>query len=155
MARYHHPRTIETLMRARERAVMGRESRRPRPLMSKPQRFGILPSYWFWNELHRTDPMVAAFFTILWSVVNVPFAFLIFTYVRPSWLSVGLLGLSSVLSMGLAEKWLRRLIVRRRGHAEVLPGGEIEVPNYLPPASTLADRRGREASETEQAPRTR
>lgn len=97
-----------------QRATIERGSPRARPLASKPQPLGILPSLWFWRELWRTEPQLHMFFTLLWTMVNAPLVFLIVMYLRPFWLAVMAMVLIPIVSMGLAEKALRLLVVRRR-----------------------------------------
>lgn len=110
--KHHHPGTIETVSLAREHAALDSDS--PRPLMSKPQPLGILPSFWFWHDLWRTDPMLGQFFVLLCALMHAPFVYIFIVYLPPSWLPVGLMGLTYVLSMGLVEKWLRFRVTRRR-----------------------------------------
>lgn len=104
--------TAENALATRDRASAVRGARRS--LMSKPQPLGILPSFGFWQELWRTDPQLHLFFTLMWATLNAPFVYLTLRYLSPSWLSLILVLSLPVLSMGVAERWLRFLVVRRR-----------------------------------------
>jgi len=100
--------------------------------MSKPQPLGILPSFGFWHELWRTEPQLNMFFTLLWVTVNAPLVFLVIRYLPPSWLSLSLVVLLPLFSMGLVEKWLRFLVVRRRRRWTAAdkqdPQGQLSAP---------------------------
>lgn len=117
--------TDEVALAAREPAALERDSRRPRSLMSKPQPLGILPSVGFWQDLWRTDPPLYMFFALLCVTLNAPLVFLILRYLPPSWLSVSLVVVLPIISTGVAEKWLRFLVVRRRRR---LTTGPLEGP---------------------------
>lgn len=98
----------EMALTRREQAAVGR------PLMSKPQFLGILPSFWFWQALWKSEPELTKFFTLLWLLLTAPFIFLNSVYVQPFWLSGVLAPLILILGMGLTEKWLRHRIVKKR-----------------------------------------
>lgn len=117
----------QSLPHATDETALTPSAREPRPrsLMSKPQPLGFLPSVGFWHDLWRTEPQLHTFFTLLWVTVNAPLVFLILRYLPPSWLSLSLVVLLPLLSMGVVEKWLRSLIVRRRRQlAGARPPGE-------------------------------
>lgn len=64
------------------------------------------------------------FFTLLWVTLNAPLVFLALRYLSPSWLSLSLVIVLPAISMGLVEKWLRFLVVRRRRQLTAgRPGG--------------------------------
>lgn len=106
--------TDEMALTLHERATVERDSHQSRPLTSKPQPLYILPSFWFWQELWRTEPQLYMFFTFLWTIVNAPLVFLIVMYLRPFWLAAMAMFLIPIVSMGLVEKSLRLLVVIRR-----------------------------------------
>lgn len=82
-------------------------------LMSKPQRFGILPSLRFWREIRRTNSGLHLFVTLAWAVLVMP-PVLCAAVVAPSWVSTVMLFSSGYLGMGCIERILRKEITRRR-----------------------------------------
>jgi hypothetical protein len=92
------------------------ERERERYLLDRPQRLGILPTWWFWNDRKN------------WRLVRWPFAIavaaLVFTLgvlSLPLPLELGILLGTYVLALGSVEKYVRRQAMKRRALAEREP----------------------------------
>ena len=80
-------------------------------LLDRPQRLGILPSYWFWgrkeNYRHIRWPqaILAGVFIFIWGIIPKSL---------PLWLSALVPGVAIVLALGLFERYIRRRAIARR-----------------------------------------
>jgi hypothetical protein len=94
-------------------ATDGVQHSEERYLLDRPQRFGILPTWWFWRD-RKNWRMVGWGFGIIAAVTNV-----ILAIVQPHPLIGGLVaGLVIILANGLLEKYVRRQAVKRRALEE-------------------------------------
>ncbi|MFO7563052.1 MAG: hypothetical protein R6X02_10455 [Enhygromyxa sp.] len=93
------------------------ELQRPsKSLVDHPQRLGILPTWWFWNDREnwRHVRWFFAGLVVLMSVV------LVFVQLHP--LVAGTIaGLSMLLALGTLEKYVRRQVLERRQLAAAGP----------------------------------
>lgn len=113
----------------------------PRSLMSRPQRLGILPTWWFWQELRVERPLTSmliglamglfGIFTghVLLDLMGLPIAIIVGPF-------------APFLCLGIIERGLRRLVIRRRRMlaqaitATVSPP-EVAAPSTAPPERPL------------------
>lgn len=92
-----------------------------RALLDRPQRLGVLPTYWFWNDKERQRLVVP-----LVALVALPVSPLLFFLTVKLELSILFLLVGSSLYpywvMGLVERHIRKELRRRRqsGHASAL-----------------------------------
>lgn len=119
----------------------------PRPqrsLMDRPQRLGLLPTWWFWNDWERQRLLLP-----LILVTAIPLGALLFlTAVKLQlsvWLIEGLLMFASTLLLGLVERHVRREVAMRTA-SEVIE--RIDVRRDQSPAISGPDHGG-----TSSAPR--
>lgn len=100
-----------------------------RRLMTRPQRLGFLPTWWFWRELKWDRPLLCSFIGAAVGVFSVSLGWLVLYvgFELPAAFIAALLG--PVLGFGAFERGLRALVVRRRralarGCPELPRGGE-------------------------------
>lgn len=90
------------------------ERHQERFLMSRPQRLGILPTLWFWRDV-RTDKPVVGMVTGLFTGV---FAMLVGRMLLVAGVSLPLAFVAALflptLGLGIIERGLRRMVIRRR-----------------------------------------
>jgi hypothetical protein len=96
-----------------------------RRLMTHPQRFGLLPTWWFWRDLKWEQPLLCAFIGAGVGAFAVALGWLVLSagFELPAAFVAALLG--PVLGFGAAERVLRLLVVRRR---RALAAGRAELP---------------------------
>jgi hypothetical protein len=86
--------------------------RPPRSLLDRPQRLGLLPTMWFWNDHERQQLL-----TPLASAVLIPLALLLWWLKSflglGMWLQLVPMFIGPYLMMGLVERHIRRQLVRR------------------------------------------
>jgi hypothetical protein len=95
--------------------------RRERSLLDRPQRLGILPTWWFWNDRENWRHVGWAFgaLVVVMSIV------LLFVELSP--LVAGLIAGSTILlAQGLLEKYVRRQVIARRRLASAEALDELE-----------------------------
>ncbi len=85
----------------------------PRSLMARPQRLGVLPTWWFWQDLRTERPLTSMLIGLaigllgtlaghlLLDLLGVPVAIIVGPFVP-------------FLCLGIIERGLRRLVIRRR-----------------------------------------
>ena len=90
-------------------------------MLDHPQRLGILPTWWFWNDRENWRHVGWAFgaLVVVMSIV------LAFVQLRP--LVAGLIaGLTILLAQGLLEKYVRGQMMKRRQLASAEELDELE-----------------------------
>lgn len=90
-------------------------------LLDRPQRMGILPSYWFWNRkenyqhIRWPQAIMAGLLIFIWGIIPKEL---------PLWLSALVPGVAIVLALGLFERYIRRRAIARR-NAPSLCGSDL------------------------------
>lgn len=112
-----------------------------RVLMNVPQKWGILPTLWFWRAVEIPAPLRRASRAVgLLSAVLLVVAFISMGAMRENtrWLLYPIAIVLEVLQLGLTERWLRRKIMARREHYAALEAAAQQVtPSH---ADVLAPR---------------
>jgi hypothetical protein len=113
---------------------------KPGGLLGRPQRLGLMPTWWFWNDKEN------------WRFVRGPFMFLLIASTvalmmlqpaLPLWAIAAIPGVVFTITLGLFERYIRRRALDRRKLTEAL----IEAkPALTPLASTSTDALARPAA---------
>lgn len=98
-------------------------ARGQRSLLARPQRLGVLPTMWFWQDAQN------------WRLVRVPFVVLLVTTTlilmlveAPVWAVLLLPSVPFLLALGLLERYVRAraAAARRANESAMAPGNDHE-----------------------------
>lgn len=85
----------------------------PRSLMLRPQRLGVLPTWWFWQDLRTERPLTSMLIGLGMGLFGTFTGHLVLELMGlPIAIIVG--PLAPFLCLGIIERCLRRLVIRRR-----------------------------------------
>jgi hypothetical protein len=101
-----------------------------RRLMRRPQRFGIIPTWWFWRELRWDRPLLCGLISLGVGALTLALGWLMIAagYNLPAVLLTASLG--PIVGLGVVERLLRRLVVQRR---QALAAGTAELRELAEP----------------------
>lgn len=85
------------------------QSEGDRHLLDRPQRLGVLPTWWFWNDRENWRKVGWAF-AILAAAMNI----VLMVIDPPLLIGLAIISVVMVLAIGVLEKYVRRQALRRR-----------------------------------------
>lgn len=94
--------------------ALARTGGKDRRLMSRPQPFGLLPTWWFWRELREERPLLGICIGTLVGLFVVVFnqCLIISGIYVPMAFILALCG--PLIGLGMLERGLRHMVIRRR-----------------------------------------